>query len=711
MADEPAFTLRPFDKPISKKKEKQELEYILARNKSRENIYGQPKWIYNTNNWPDQRYNWPEQSDYVKSLIIDGYNKQRVAMGHEPVPNVYRKEWARPTADTITPPTPGKEKIYNNPLFPGDEKQKFPYNPNMQGSADKRIRFPGDIDKWRLGLIEKSFAFPRGELTQQDRDLIRNFKTFLKSNKGQEVIDNAKKSDPVAGTSGLKRKAEDQLEEPPTKSTPSTTTSTTSSPTTIGVPKNTTEVDMVNSAPGTAMDQAGPSAKRPASEMAQDEVGGTGKGSAGGFDSTTGPSTQIARPFTSIHGGEFVFTKTIKILSYGAAPKILAVSGATGYVCLTTCLLEIPWDRLFMYMNPGEFAALPKGSFAKSAHMTVTQWNPRIAFETGATDSLLATLNQNKLGRYAVGLNKNKYIRGANRKLTFQTGSEPMIPSAAAVPTYSGYPKVFYGVPQNDTDFNNYVPSQPTGTPVAGNTYWTTYSYNTSKASTTGQNPGWPDMTKYVTEYDMNLCTGKKVINMDYKFNYCPLTPQLPTVDYLSTEVSYYAPQPKIARMETNISITNTGSSQQSTVEIAPKATYVDGTPPIVEVQTNNDISASKYTGPANLYDLIDKSHLHGDNTRCAGFSRSIMPSVHVGVSPIPRINTAIQGGQINSWTDVQAMWECNMTLVTGYHMAHSSTHYPAMHDIIDNQKMGIDEVPGIKYTNPVVLGTWCADL
>lgn len=682
---EPTFKLRT--KPLSKKEEKEEYERELRNN---HNInFAQPKWIYSTNNWPDQRYNWPAMTTLQKNYLIASYNKQRFSRGMAPIPNPYKDNLYEPGPDYITPPTPGREKIYNNPLFMGDKNQKLPYNPNMPGSADRRIRFPG--------LIEIAFNKPRDKLSTTERELVTDFKNYARSTQGIKDIADAKNiSDPVSGTPNKRPHEEDEgsaentLESPDkaqridSAKRPADQIESPNPKKPFTPPAKTTEKDMT--LPGTAGEEA--------------KTTKTGNAFSGGFDSASGPLIHVARPLTMYKTGEIVFSKVIRILTYGLAPtnqKLYDTSDS--YRVMTSSLAEIPWDRLFMYMNPGEFKSLPTASFAKHAHCSIVQRNPRVAFETGSSTTSLATLNQNKFGVKAIGLNKNKMLRGQNVKLSgFATG-EPMIPTANAVPKYNKFPEILYGVSQEDELFDSDVPAQPFMVPVAVQHYWGTISYASTlpnPVASSRQNCGWPDLSKYVTQFDMNATAGTEIISCDYTFNRCPLTAQLGAVNYLNQGVEYYQPQPKIAKITRTMDVTtaqNFAATQTGDIEI----------------------NQSNYALPSSLFDIIDKSYAYGDDSRNEGFSRSIMPSIHVGISPVPRLNTKIGGGEIASWTDVQAYFEVKCTLTVGYHMDHSSTQYEALHTIPEDLKMGAEPLIGdtneIHATNPIQFGMWCKDL
>lgn len=65
--------------------------------------------------------------------------------------------------------------------------------------------------------------------------------------------------------------------------------------------------------------------------------------------------------------------------------------------------MGLPVDKPFFYMSPCEFQMLPRGCYVKNVQVEVIMHNPRTAFETNASTSNLATLNQVKFIAHAVG--------------------------------------------------------------------------------------------------------------------------------------------------------------------------------------------------------------------------------------------------------------------------------------------------------------------
>lgn len=169
---------------------------------------------------------------------------------------------------------------------------------------------------------------------------------------------------------------------------------------------NAMQVDAVSSASGTG--QGGKSAKRkmPSSKTS---LPGTAGGIGGG--SMEAAVEPIPRPMYSAHSYTRHFKKVHRLMSFGLAFKPVSISRSTGEtaysdVYMVTPMAHIPWENLFMYLNPSEFALLPPGARVTHVSCSVKAENIRIAFPTNASESNLATLNQNKFLRIGKGLNQ-----------------------------------------------------------------------------------------------------------------------------------------------------------------------------------------------------------------------------------------------------------------------------------------------------------------
>lgn len=109
-----------------------------------------------------------------------------------------------------------------------------------------------------------------------------------------------------------------------------------------------------------------------------------------------------------------VIRKNHTFISYGLAWVPIKHSNNGDCVFGTTSLISIPVDKPYFYINHSEYKMLPRGTYIKNLNVKIVMRNPRTAFETNASITTLATLNQNKFA--CIGTILNKYTRGVNKK-------------------------------------------------------------------------------------------------------------------------------------------------------------------------------------------------------------------------------------------------------------------------------------------------------
>ena len=121
-----------------------------------------------------------------------------------------------------------------------------------------------------------------------------------------------------------------------------------------------------------------------------------------GGDTTALETGPIERPLSNrTDTFSRTYRKVHRFLSFGLAYNPIETAHIRGGTLtdsfMITPLAEIPWDRLFMYMNPSEYSLLPPGSRVTHLHIKITQRNVRVAFQTNSSATALATLNQIKM--------------------------------------------------------------------------------------------------------------------------------------------------------------------------------------------------------------------------------------------------------------------------------------------------------------------------
>lgn len=608
-----------------------------------------PKWGFDSDNWPDQRENryWKDLNRSQKGYAISMYNKARANKGLDPIPNPFRKDGSAiyensPGDETITPRTTGKQKI--SPL---NRKALNTFVGKVVGQS----KHPGPL----LELFEKQRERLGNYYDDPDlMDLLENyeFKT--------ESTDQAGVSGNQAGSS--KRKEPDT----PTEETQE------QRPPPNNQPEAQTEGTMVANAAGTAMET-------------DDSRINRGANSSGALASGSGPITTVARPMNFANAGNMVFQKVHRVLTYGFAPTPVPLPFETGqtqsFLLMTTSLCEIPWDRPFFYLSPGEYDSLPKGCYVKNVSVEIVQRNPRVAFQTASSQTSLATLNQNKFGIKAVGLNAKQGIRVTNRIYSSIDSNEPMVPLLTEEAQYSKLDKAMYGVKNStpmlleEPGFNKRVPATCFLSPLAFPNYLTCWNYSQADTNTlVGAEPGWYSLAEHVNEFDMSASTGTMILKADYKPTYAPLTAQTAFAEYLMGKTAtitasngmdfntFTYTDSDVSKTVTNVTINNVDAIAGANPN---ESTAVDNT----FAKSRFDVEATtgrlKWMEKGQICKNIDS----GMSNKC------VQPSIHIGVSPVPRLTSTSNLIQSASWTDVQAYFEVKATMEVGYQFPHHNTH------------------------------------
>lgn len=377
---------------------------------------------------------------------------------------------------------------------------------------------------------------------------------------------------------------------------------------------------------------------------------GLGSASSGGFGQDQGPMIYVDRPIMGGGSGTLSFKQVHRFTSKGVAiTPINDINATTLNMC--TPLAYIPWDRAFMYLSPRDFASLPPGCFAQSVDIDIIMRNPQIGFNTGETNTDIATLNHNKHLLTAKGLDDKLY--GINKELVFGTQTEPMKPTAVADIDYAEMAERMYGVPQTNVNFDKTVPASLFGVDMDIKNYYVMQTYNNAYAinvaNTDLNNPGWQNFIAHVEETNMNAKIGHSVMSSSHKFVNAPLTAQLPSIhNQLVNGIDIQ--NSCVSNIRNSYKVTNTG------LKTTDNATVVE-TPNTI---TGNAYNIATYTS------LLE----NGDRNCRINSHPSVVnhqPSLHIGMKPIPKISSAFNELGPTLWTTVNAFFEISCTMNIGY--------------------------------------------
>lgn len=399
-----------------------------------------------------------------------------------------------------------------------------------------------------------------------------------------------------------------------------------------------------------------PSAKR-ARVDGESVLPGTGQAQGGRPEGLEGGPRSIAlpRPTSGLHSQIRHYRKVHRVLTYGIAYHVVQnnflPNNKTSFI--TTPFCNVPWDRPYLYLNVAEWSVLPEGAHVVKCRVRVHNRNTRIAFPTNASESNLATLNQNK--NIVVAEDFNRKVHSVNCKYTMGTTDQPMIPSALTLASDADHRSISndaYGVAIIDPSATVQVPRHQMGIPQVFPLYAAIPNIPSNSPSTNAI-AGWPLLQEHYREIDGDTSTGNMIHECEYH-PICGLLKKPPLALYTGLTVG-------AETGNRNVTVPrNTDSRQQHFSRMI--VNHADGmTQSYTEDQLDGDnINGDSQSTVPNWDNvtLIEKSqYIHFGQMNPQG--AQVQPSLHVGVQPTPALTTkAFEGTSNSSFTDTQAYFE-----------------------------------------------------
>lgn len=403
---------------------------------------------------------------------------------------------------------------------------------------------------------------------------------------------------------------------------------------------------------------------------------GTGEEQASGGASSEGLVVHYIEKPISIFGHKTTtYKKSHKFMTFGLAPNIIPTTTIEqANFALTSYLAEIPWHIPALYLNPSEFKLIPDGSKIVEVSVEVIYRGSTIQFETNASSTGLATLNQINDIAVAHGLNRTGW--GSNIRYSAFNATQPMIPTDCILPTYGPVPgtyrgmvRDYYGSDNTAADFTSDIPKHQVGRQTFLYNYWV----NTARGPTTTagnvQFGGWPCLAGKITQMDGKTVVNQVVASSTYKPKFAPIKPPLRMqghgLPFPNQNGSYTVPGVgnMVNARNATINILNVTPSNEGIQIGATEAT---------SIMTNVSTQLPNF----EIYTPIEKSQFGR-----SGFwdlpEPHIQPSLHVGVQPVPALSTSatlLEDAQFNNWTDTRAYWEVVATMVVD---EHTPTEWP----------------------------------
>lgn len=393
---------------------------------------------------------------------------------------------------------------------------------------------------------------------------------------------------------------------------------------------------------------AGPStgAATPMEGVAETTAGsGHNSASDGGFDSAQGPITSLPKGGYQAQGGFIKYVKVHRWKSW-AIPYVNITTNLIrgGANLVTTPLAQIPWEYMYFYMSPEEFALIPAGSHVESADISVMQTVAQTAYPTGGTEASVATTNHPKV--LCIGVDIERKSRGGTNMAV--TLGPAMAPTAVAVPLLSTeFPNYQYGTDQTVADGAVVVPGILSKQPFFTNTHFCIYQPNAAQAVTRGftaaHAPGFEVFANMITEINCNDTTWDEVARMHYNYTYAPIGQPYAPLEIVTDSIAQSVGNKPIAEVRRNIANCTPGGSFISTAAVGPSSV--------------TSIPLVDYNNTA-----IEKgSHIvHGDN---AG-KPSRQPSFHIGLRAIEKADPTVNTRRYTEWVIANIEFEITATMI-----------------------------------------------
>lgn len=383
---------------------------------------------------------------------------------------------------------------------------------------------------------------------------------------------------------------------------------------------------------------------------------GTARAQGGVAEGMEGIVERIPRPMYHAHTQIRHYKKVHRILTFGLAYKPVAIArtGPPPYsdVFMVTSLAHIPWEYPFMYLNPSEYALLPPGARVKHVSCKVKAENVRIAFPTNASESNLATLNQNKFLRVGIALNQK--VQCINAQPGGFNATQPMIATSITPfsnTDYQNWVTNFYGVPNDDATapdvFTTQTPRHQFGIPWVAQFYCCPVTQTNDPTKS-----GWEDFQSKLEE-----------IKVDGPSGYIAEVEYSPAIGLLKAPIqSIWTGIPSSATPATAKTVAiNSGAGNTQSRRIDTK---IQNGQAVGISEVSSDFARQPTSTNFSLTQPIEKNQRICSGIAPEYFAQS-QPSLHVGVMPVPALTTSAINNETNnsSFTDSQAYFEitCEM--------------------------------------------------
>lgn len=394
---------------------------------------------------------------------------------------------------------------------------------------------------------------------------------------------------------------------------------------------------------------------------------GSGAASAG-----TSEDTMVTYETPSDHfsSREASFKKVHMLYSFGTGQNLIEAAKATpteNQFFITSSMAAIPWEYLWFYMTPGQYAMLGDNTKVDRVRVRIRHIITRQAFETAVEQTGLATLNQLSFIKVAEGLNKTSW--GLDRHLGGFSAGDKMTPSTVTAPLLTVYKNLFWG-----TDNSAMTPASLLGGAASLTGRWVELQNYFCLATSKQQAGGLPMLRSQITYLNGHSTKDRIIKEKDY-------VPKMGYIKKPNQHNRWGLPQ-FITNTALHVAVNqNQVRCQQLNVGAAGAA---------------NDIisTACTNTNPANIagdmaalfsYDTpIEKSQYLKHAAWGLDQKAQVQPSIHIGIDPVPSI-TAADGPDIPvKYVDTMGYYE-----VTAEMWVSQDIENPFSHATVPNVPFG----------------------
>lgn len=393
-----------------------------------------------------------------------------------------------------------------------------------------------------------------------------------------------------------------------------------------------------------------------------------GSSQGGGLNNNTDESAVIPRNKFLNTKVSFTFSKSFRISMFANAWTTMVGNKAifgNDVRFLTSPLTEIPWNRYFWYMSPGEYASLGPGTKCTSISCELIMLNPRTAFETNESITALATFNQNRDLIISSGLETDQTVYGQNCVYTYDA-KNPMLPNGIApigAHYYKDLSEHIYGNPSDPAS----VPYGLCRQPINLNSK---FSYMIEPFTFATAVAGQVNHFNYADSFDQHDASQfvRKSIG---RFEYSPkeawvtrplevFKPYVNTIEATTTQIAG-------TMFPTRGSNFNDQAKYVSRTVGEPSAYINDGPSDAKQVTllncesrvhimegnrwTNNITNLQQEIN--NYYQLIEMSNYMRRWGESNPHGKS-QPSLHVGLQPVGVLSSTVGSLAANAWQDTQ---------------------------------------------------------